>query len=74
MNTTTTTDIITEDLVVIDGINVTDDVELKDGKVVCMWCDCTVEDNNDLGTHFSDKYGQNIVGHYGCLDDQSTNE
>jgi hypothetical protein len=69
MNTTTNTNIITNELVVIDGLDVTDLVDVTNGHVICTCCNKTVEDNDDVSTYDNDVYDVIEVGHNDCLDD-----
>jgi hypothetical protein len=62
-------DIITDDLVVIEGHDFTNVVDVVDGKIECMMCRELVEDNDDLGIyecdygHESDRF---YLGHEEC--------
>jgi hypothetical protein len=57
---------VTKDQVVIDGIDVTDQVTVIDGRVQCEHCDHPVEDKFDLDTYRCWN-GITYVGHHHCM-------
>lgn len=63
------TDIITNDLVIIEGHDVTDLVDVIDGHIKCTVCRKIVDNTDDI-TYYGDEgiYGEN-VGHDDCMTD-----
>lgn len=70
----TTTDTLTDSLVIIDGHDVTNLVTIEDGHIACDWCDQPIIDEQDLTHYDSDRYSREGICHYDCTRDLYDNE